>query len=120
MRLLPPLLLAAILSASVRAEDSVPFYVCYSQIQVTGTLDVVDQALDKIAKVLAIQNRMHTVTRERTVRVTAMASVTGFDREDVKSRVSPESVKLYLSLTKQSLNDVSVAFIGCAQMVLNR
>jgi len=120
MRSLGILLLAATLSASARAEDSVPLYICYSQLQVTGTLDLVDQALDKIAKVVTIQNRMHAMTPERAVRVTAMISVTDLDREEAASRVTPANVKMYLSLTKQTLNEVNVVFIGCSRTDLTR
>lgn len=102
------------------AEETLPLYQCYSRVRIRGDLDKVDVALDKIMKVVNVENRLHAMTESGDVQVETIASASGLDLEETKSKVSPNDIRMYLSLTKQTLSGAEVLFLGCSETTLKR
>ena len=110
------LFLAAMIA---QAEDSLPLYRCYSRLRVQGALENVDLALDRISRVVTIESRIHRVVQDsQIVEVESIASMTGLDRDDVKSKVSKNGIQTYLSVIKTPLAGAEIVFLGCSETQL--
>jgi|GEM_PF-3623578 len=113
------LLMLLMPSLYAQAEDNLPLYRCYSRLRVQGALENVDVALDRISRVVTIESRIHRgVQGTAIIEVESIVSMTGLDRDDVKSKVNKNSLQMYLSVTNQPLAGAEVVFLGCAEMPL--